>query len=222
MSFVVAEAETRERFGESRTLLDELRRAAPPPLQPLTQVQKAQRGLWLVSLYAAVERSVNASVEAALYEISAERVKSADTVSSIHSIFHFPKVQSLHSCGRGSIFDKSIALLEASSGHEILQTTDNPLAPSLQNVDSKTMLWVLGLFGASAMAASPAALGRTNTLRERRNAVAHGRESAANVGERYTITELENMYNAGDEVVTAFSTALKDHCTSKSYLRITA
>ncbi|UTS80897.1 MULTISPECIES: MAE_28990/MAE_18760 family HEPN-like nuclease [Phaeobacter] len=222
MSFAIAEAETRERFGESRILLAELRRGAPPPLQPVTQLQKAQRGLWLVSLYAAVERSVNASVEAALNEISAEGIKSADTVSSLHSIFHFPKVQSLHSCGRNSIFEKSIALLSASAGDEILRTTDNPLAPSLQNVDSKTMLWVLGLFGASAMSASPAALGRTNTLRERRNAVAHGRESAANVGERYTITELENMYNAGDEVVTAFSSALKDHCTTKSYLRTTA
>ncbi len=219
MSFVNAERETRERFSETRSLLGELRRDAPPPLQPMTQIQKAQRGLWLVSLYAAIERSVNVCVDAALNEISAERVKSADAISSIHSIFHFPKVQSLHACGRNSIFDKTVTLLEASSSDDILATTENPLAPSLQNVDGKTMLWVLQLFGAPAMSPSPAALARTNTLRERRNAVAHGRESSADVGERYTITELENMYNAGDEVITAFASALKDHCASKSYLR---
>jgi len=135
MSFIVAETETRERFNESRLLLDELRRNGPLPLQPLTQLQKAQRGLWLVSLYAAVERSVNSCVEAALGIISSEGVKSADAVSSVHSIFHLSKVQSLHSCGRGSIFDKTITLLEASSSDDILGTIDNPLASSLQNVD---------------------------------------------------------------------------------------
>lgn len=219
MSFVSAEAESRDRFNEARLLLVNLREGAPPQLHPVSQTQKALRGLWLVSLYAAVERSVNSVVEAALSDISAQRVKSIDSVASLHSIFHFPRVQSLHGCGRNSIFDKSVSLFEASSGTAILETAENPLAESLQNVDGKTMQWVLRLFGATEMIVPQASLGRTSALRERRNAVAHGRESAAKVGERYTIAELENIYQAADETVASFVLSLKDHCAAKRYLR---
>jgi hypothetical protein len=83
------------------------------------------------------------------------------------------------------------------------------------------MQWVLRLFGAPEMVVPQASLGRTNALRERRNAVAHGRESAAKVGERYTISELENIYQAADEIVTSFTLSLKDHCVAKRFLRQT-
>ena len=222
MSFTAAQTEIRDRFAETRLLLDNLRRIAPPPLTPVDNTQKALRGLWLVSLYAAVERSVNAAVEAAITDISSQGLRSIDSTFNLHGIFHFNKVQSLNACGKSSIFEKSAALFEASLSDQLLTAVDNPLAKSLQNVDAKTMKWVLNIFGASDMNPSASSIGRTNTLRERRNAVAHGRESATEVGERYSIGELENLFNAADEVVASFMLALEDHCSSKGYIRETA
>ena len=100
-----------------------------------------------------------------------------------------------------------------------MKVKDNPLAESLQNVDATTISWILGLFGAPNIAVSAPSIGRVNALRERRNAVAHGRESASEVGERYTIQELENIYNAADEIITAFFLSLSDYCTKQHYLK---
>jgi len=222
MSFPAAKAEVRARFSEARLLLDNLRRSSPPAFTPVDETQKALRGLWLVSLYAAVERSANAAVEAAIADISSNAIKSFDSKFNLHSIFHYNRVQAVNACSRNSLFDKSARLFEVAFSDTILSATDNPLAESLQNVDATTLSWILNLFGAPEMAPAVASIGRTNTLRERRNAVAHGRESASKVGERYSITELDNLYNAADEVVSAFILSIEGHCTTKGYLRQTA
>lgn len=219
MGFGAAKTEVRVRFSESRLLLDSLRRSSPPDLTPVDETQKALRGLWLVSLYAAVERSANAVVEAAIADISSRSIKSFESKFNLHGIFHYSKVQAVNSCSRNSLFDKSADLFEIALGDGILSMTENPLAESLQNVDAKALSWILKLFGAPAMTPAAASIGRTNSLRERRNAVAHGRESASEAGGRYELTELENLYKAADEVVSAFILSLEEHCATKGYLR---
>ncbi|EOC0864396.1 hypothetical protein VG539_002370 [Cronobacter muytjensii] len=219
MSFDNAQIEIRDRFTEANSLLAFLRSNGPAPLQPSSENIKSLKGLWLVSIYAAVERSVNAVMEAALEVISNHNNKSIDCIPSLHSIFHFKGITSIRDCGRNKIFDKSISLFEATHSDEVMKVIDNPLAESLQNVDATTIFWILGLFGAPNIAVSAPSIGRVNALRERRNAVAHGRESASEVGERYTIQELENIYNAADEIITAFFLSLSDYCTKQHYLK---
>lgn len=222
MSFSVAKNDVRTRFSEARLLLEHLRKSSPPALSPATETQKALRGLWLVSLYAAVEKSANAVVEAAIADISSKAIKSFDSNFHLHGIFHHRKVRAIRDCGRNVIFDKSADLFQVAFSDVLLSATDNPLSESLQNVDARTLSWILELFGAPKMAPSESSIGRVNTLRERRNAVAHGRESASEVGERYSITELDNLYNAADEVVAAFILSIEHHCTTKGYLRQSA
>ncbi|HGN2522577.1 TPA: MAE_28990/MAE_18760 family HEPN-like nuclease [Proteus mirabilis] len=219
MSFDNAQIEIRDRFAEANSLLHFLRENEPEPLQPTTSNMKSLKGLWLVSIYSAVERSVNTIIESALEVIISHNNRSIDCIASIHSILHFNEIKSINECGKNKIFDKSISLFQATFSETALKITDNPLVESLQNVDANTMSWVLKLFGAPNFSVSPASIGRVNTLRERRNAVAHGRESALEAGERYTIDELANIYNAADEVVTAFLLNLSAHCTNQNYIK---
>lgn len=219
MSFENAQIEIRERFSESNSLLAYLRANGPAPLQPASENIKSLKGLWLVSIYSAVERSVNSVMEAALEVISNHNNKSIDCIPSIHSIFHFSGITSIRGCGRNKVFDKSISLFEATHSDAVMKVKDNPLVESLQNVDANTVSWILGLFGAPNISVPAPSIARVNALRERRNAVAHGRESASEVGERYTIQELENIYNASDEIITAFYLNLNDYCTNQHYLK---
>lgn len=219
MSFENANIEIRDRFSEANSLLVFLNENGPQPLQPTSNNIKSLKGLWLVSIYSAVERSVNTTIEAALEVISSHGNRSIDCIASLHSIFHFNRVRSLNECGKNKLFDKSISLFEDALSESAIKVTDNPLAESLQNVDANTISWVLGLFGAPNISVPPASIGRVNALRERRNAVAHGRESASEVGERYTIDELTNIYNASDEVITSFLLNLSEHCINQNYLK---
>ncbi|MGX9309624.1 HEPN domain-containing protein [Pantoea ananatis] len=221
MSFENAQVEIRDRFSEASSLLVFLRENGPAPLQPASNNFKSLKGLWLVSIYSAVERSVNSTIESALEVISSHENRSIDCIPSLHSIFHYRGVQSVNGCGKSKIIDNSRTLFESVFSESVMKVTENPLAENLQNVDANSMSWLLGLFGASNLSIPPASIGRVNSLRERRNAVAHGRESAAEVGERYTLGELENIYKACDEVVTAFFLNLRDHCVQQKYLKTT-
>jgi hypothetical protein len=219
MIFKESEKEIRERLAETFSLLSHLRSIAPKDLTPLDDLQKTLRGLWIVSLYAAFERAANSIVEAALIEISSHGSKSIECFPPIHSIFHYAKVQSLKDCSNKRIFDTSIKLFSAALGDDPILLSDNPLAERLQNVDTSTLKWVSELFGAPEFLPDGSHIGRLSTLRERRNAVAHGRESASKVGERYTLAELDQLYVAADTEATRFRLHLEAFCTTKGYLR---
>lgn len=219
MSFADAEAEARERLTESLALLNHLRLIAPPDFTPLDELQKAQRGLWLVSLYAALEKGVNATVDAALSELSSHGPPSLSCTPPIHSIIHFSKLQSIKDCGYNKIFDSSISLFNASFGKDSVSITDNPLSEHLQNVDGSTIIWVCTLFGTAPYSIDAPSRGRLGTLRERRNAVAHGREAASKVGERYSLQEMGLLYQIVDQELARFRLHLEDYLVQRSYMR---
>jgi len=219
MNFANAEEEIRERLTEAAALLNHLRAIAPSAMTPLDDLQKAQRGLWLVSVYAAFERGANAIVEAALEEISRQGPKSIDSVAPLHAVFHFPRVQSVKDCAYSNVFESSIAMFQNSLSDAPMKVTDNPLAKYLQNVDGGTLEWVCSLFGALPYSVTGANRGRLNTLRERRNAVAHGRESASKVGEPYRLDEMQNVYDAADSELFRFKLHMEAYCNGKLYIR---
>ncbi|WP_146111972.1 HEPN domain-containing protein [Brevundimonas vesicularis] len=219
MNFATAEEEMRERLTEAAALLNHLRAIAPPILTPLDDIQKAQRGLWLVAVYAAFERGTNAVVEAALEHISNHGPKSIESVAPLHAIFHFSRIQSVKDCGYDRVFDSSVALFQGSLSDVPMKVTDNPLAKYLQNVDGGTLEWASSLFGAVPYSVTGANRGRLATLRERRNAVAHGRESASQVGEPYSLDEMQRVYDAADSELLRFKLHMEAYCNSRLYIR---
>lgn len=219
MSFQGCEAEIRGRFAESLNFLNHLRLIAPPMLTPVDDLQKSMRALFLVSVYAAFERGVNAVVEAALDSVSEHDARSIDYIPSMQAIVHFAKVKSLHQGSSRKLIDASKALFEASMSLNPVQIIENPLADKLQNVDAGTLIWVAKLFGINELPCNTANVGRLGTLRERRNAVAHGRESASRVGERYTLDELANVYDAADSEIARFLLNMREQCSLQRYVR---
>ena len=135
MTFGSAHDEMRERFTETLALLNHIRQHSPEGFLPLDSVQKSMRGLWLVSLYAAFERSANAIIEAAIAEVASHGSRSIDCMPPIQSIIHYSKIQAVKDCGSHSIFDKSVTLFHAAFSGAPLAAFDNPLAERMQNVD---------------------------------------------------------------------------------------
>lgn len=219
MSFADAQAEARERLTESSTLLSYLRSTSPSGITPLDDIQKASRGLWLVSLYAALERSVNAIVEAGIQEVSSHGTQHVRCAPPIHSIVQFSQIQSVKDCKYEKVFDQAIRLFETGMGTSPVIITENPLSNYLQNVDASTIIWVCTIFGTPTYVFPVSAAGRIRNLRERRNAVAHGREAASQVGERFSLEELATLYTVVDTEVTRFRLHLEEYCTGRHYVR---
>lgn len=219
MSLDLAADEVRERFSEASTVLNHLRAIAPNGLQPVDEIQKSLRGLCLVAIYAAVERSANAIVEVAFEEITRHQSPVASYIPSMHGLLHYAKLKSLRDCGSERIFDKSTDLFDAAFQTHAGSFAENPLATRMQNVDGGTLEWLASLFGVSGYACAPANKGRLGNLRERRNAVAHGREAASSVGGRFTIDELAKVYDAADAEIARFLIAVRAICDQRLYTR---
>jgi hypothetical protein len=219
MSLAAAAVEVRERFLEASAVLSHLRSIAPEDFQPLDDTQKSLRALYLVAIYAAVERSANAIVEAALVELTSHGAASSEYISSLLGILHFAKLKSLRDCSRDTIFDKSTELFSSALSDNPASFMENPLANKMQNVDGGTLEWICSLFGVVEFSCKASNKGRLGNLRERRNAVAHGRESSSSVGGRFTLEELANIYDAADEEITRFMIVIQSQCDDKLYKR---
>jgi hypothetical protein len=164
MSFDDTSNESRERFSEALLLLNHITATSPQGLGAASEVDKAMRGLWLVSLYGAFERSINATVEQSIIEISSHKCPSSACIPPIYSIFHHSHIQSVKDCGYKAVFDKSLALFEAVSGRDPLNVSENPLSGMLQNVDMGTVMKVKSYFGTPMYKVEQENAGRLNNL----------------------------------------------------------
>lgn len=217
MSFADALAETRERFSEALQLLNLLDASEQDRKGPASITDKALKGLALVSIYAAVERSINFAVEQALFEISSHGTPSSDCNDVVLTIFHYSKIQALKDCGGEQILPKAANLIFHARSGVPLSTNVNPFSYYLQNVGANTIVDIAARFGVVGYSISPASSTRLDNLRERRNAISHGREAASAAGERFTMRELRSLFVIADTEVTRFVDALKVYCEKKHY-----
>lgn len=218
MSFTEASLEIRQRFTETFQLLAHLETADSSRQGEPVPPDHALKGLFLVALYGSLERSANAIVEQAVAEISTHSAPSGWCNPAIFTVFHHSRVQSLRACKRENVLEKSHELFTEVSSENYIVVNNNPLADSLTNVDGSTLVSIAKYFGISNYGMDGSSLGRLNNLRERRNAVAHGRESAATAGERFRYPELRTMYGIVDQEITRLLETIRQHCDNKSYM----
>lgn len=218
MSFADTLDEARERFSEALQILNLLTSMDGDRLSPATRTEKSLKGLVLVLMYAAVERAVNSTVEQAIHEISSHSTPSASCDPAILSVFYYNKIQSVKDCSYENTLSKATELISSALSHTPIAMTQNPLALMLQNVDANTMHSVAHFFGINGYTINTGSAGRLNNLKERRNAIAHGRESASSAGERFNISELNQVYNCADTEVTRFVEIIKTHCEGRMYV----
>ena len=222
MSFDDALFEARERFSEVLQLLNYLEVGENIRDGSASTPEKAMKGLFLVALYGAFERSANSVVEQAIAEISSHQIPSNNCMPALLSVFHHSHVQSIRGCSKDNLFEKSMALFNSAASENPIVLQNNPLAEILQNVDGSTLKNIASYFCLQNYEINSSSMGRLNNLRERRNAVAHGRESAATAGERFSLDELRRLYSIVDAEMTRFIVSLRFHCENKHYRAVVA
>lgn len=222
MSFADAQLEVRGRFTEALQVINRLDSGASHSLTPSTAPDKALRGLLLVAIYSAMERGVNAYVEEALAVATSHSIRVKDCIQEVQAIFHYPIVQSLRDCSEDNYLSKSIELFTSLSEDFEFSVASNPFSFRLQNVDGSTMEQCCQFLGVPGFNIGVMQRGRLNNLRERRNAVSHGRESSVQVGGRFSYGEIRTMHSIADAEVEKFGLALKGFFEAKGYERNSA
>ncbi|WP_282091360.1 HEPN domain-containing protein [Epibacterium ulvae] len=216
--FDALEADIRERFVDCQRMLLYLKGLPNADLHPAPFEIRSLRGLWLVNLYGVTEKSVNMIADEIVNCITSDAVASSSLKPSLHSIFHFPKIQALKSCGDRTVIGKSLELLRASHSVESVTLSGSPLPDKLQNVDAETIFLLCDLLSLNGYQIEAGRRGRLNNLKERRNAIAHGRETPHSVGERFNFQGLQDLFTITNEEVFRFMTQCKIYCEEKAYL----
>jgi hypothetical protein len=111
-------------------------------------------------------------------------------------------------------------LFERLGDASVCKAPDTVFGAFLHNVDWRTIEEIFAAFGiAKPPTAQPRERGYIESLRERRNAVAHGRETATDAGQGKTSADLEKFLNVAYDVSLYFLDCLEDHVTQRAFVR---
>lgn len=219
MTFSSARTITAERFNESLIYLNYISALEPKPGEPVGQELKVMKGLFLVHLYGALEKSTTTSVQLLLTSIKSLQPKNADVILPFNVISmarHWKSIKDTRYKGAFLQMREFFSALESNSFHDIDETLFSSL---LMNIWANTIDEVVGAFGISGFALTVSDRALINELVDKRNAVAHGRESAASVGEKYRCDELRKRLNSTQVLMTTFIDRLEVYFEQREFLQ---
>jgi hypothetical protein len=220
MSFVEIKSKARNRFNETQIYLNHIISLEPqnPTDQPSIEL-KILRGLFQVQLYASLEKTINDIVEYSLSNIASRRIKNSHFNISFNTVSLSDKLKLLKDSGYSSFFPKAIELFLEISNPTVHPINEALFAKSLQNIWAKTIEETIGAFGIKGYNIGVIERSTINELVEKRNAVAHGRESASTIGERQRADVLRRKM----DIIVIFTYEIIDlfenYCTNKGFLK---
>jgi hypothetical protein len=180
---------------------------------------KIMKGLFYVHLYSALEKTVNDVVEHTLRLISSSAVKYNHYSVPFSVISLADHLKSFKDCGHSRFFDKAITIFSNMQDKSIASINETVFSGSLKNVWTKTIDEVMRAFGMNGFIASPRERATLDEIVEKRNAVAHGRESALEVGERHRTEVLRDKTLIITEVAYRLIDDFESYYESKKYIK---
>lgn len=191
MSFASISQSSTARFNEVRALLTEIRaqEVAPPTTEP--DIVAILRGLFFVNLYGAFEFSVTEAVQILLQEITRAQIPFSQLEHLFYAVALDSKFSAISDSGRKKRWAVRRDLLSQQTSGIACGMNDTVFHSDLQNIWFETLSTLFeSLCISESVLPEPRLRGYIDEVMERRNAVAHGRESPASVG-RIRSNELE-------------------------------
>lgn len=186
MSFDSIKASSRARFDHVRVHLEFIESLEPKSNTDEHSIQvKILRGLFYVHLYSALEKTAIESVEHALLLIGSQRVQYCHYQHRFGVVSLYAEMQAFKDAGPRSFFEKSLEVFSSLGSSDVSKPDNAMFSARLQNVRYKTLNEVFRCFGMDGFSVDPRLRLSVDEVVEKRNAVAHGRESAIHVGERH-------------------------------------
>ena len=223
MSFIIVRNNARSRFHENALFLNYITSLEPRLItDPVNVEVKIMRGLFYVQLYASLEKTVNEIIENTLIHIGTKSVQFKHYTSPFYSISLVDKLKSFKDSGHSNFFKKAFEVFSESSSSNVPSLNESVFANNLQNIWTNTVIEVCNSFGIKELSITPRVRATIDEIVDKRNAVAHGRESAVVIGERHRTdvlrTKMEIIITFCDHLIDAF----EDYFNRKNYLKPTA
>ena len=179
------------------------------------------KGLFFVHLYGVYEYTVTSAVQRTIQHINAMNCTIDKCKPILLSIILDSECESLASVGRNSSWPKRWELFEKLNKTEPVRINDNIFPTDGKNIryGQSTSIWKTFCIKDAPIPSEQMLLrGRVDELVEKRNAIAHGRESPADVGRRYSLDDLEKRYQDIDGLCIYILDILESYLDNRDFL----
>lgn len=219
MTFDIVRANSRERFSEVQINLNYIE--SIEPAGEATPEVKVLRGLYYVHLYSALEKALNETIEQTILLIKSKNIKNLHFATPFNVISLNSKMQSFKQCGYKDYFDKSSEVFESINSEEVFDISNTIFSQNLQNVWFKTIQDTIRSFGAAPIQVEPRVKLTIDEVVDKRNAVAHGRETPTVIGERHRVNVLRTKTQEIQLVIEQVISTFEDYIANYEFLKAT-
>lgn len=173
----------------------------------------ACKGLTFVSLYGVYEYAIHSAVQAVLAAVRSDQLCPRDLHHRSLTLILNPGFSSASSAGRARMWRQRLDLVASLESTNSMHSLDDTLFPSdgsHYRVAQIETIWAV--FGITVpVVPEPRLRGRIEELVENRNAIAHGRLTAEEVGRRYSTSEIEKRIEDIEKITVYVVTEMETH-----------
>lgn len=190
------------------------------PMRPDSEQVLALRGLFFVMLYGYFEHSVSDRVRILTIHLADLRVPTAHLSGRIRSIIAHSRFQEIEDSGvTVPRWKKRIRLLDFLDSTDVQPIDESVFSSSMQNIRYATLDLIFEAFGISAPPTpNPGWRGYIDELVEKRNAVAHGRQCATEVGHSFRSGELVKRVEVIAGLVSHLEHVFREFAEGRSFI----
>jgi hypothetical protein len=210
------------RLAEARSMFGLLKvdEGSQPEIPRNDSISATIRGMIYVSLYGALEYCVEQGVQGLLNFITASRVQNAHLAYSVNVVALDPFLTSVRNIGEKKKWPSRRALFEKMAASSVCTIPDTAFGTFLHNVHPSTIQEIFHCFGIDLPPTpEPRQIGYLQEIVDKRNAVAHGRDTATEVGEGQTVADLQLRMEAVYAECIYFLSALEEHASDLRFVR---
>jgi len=222
MNFAELNSNSRTRFLEVSGYLRYISTLEPPPgsgVEVPVEV-KVMKGLFYVHLYSALEKTINQVAETTLTFVTTSSRPLREIRASLLAVALQDQIKSVRDCSTSKVLQKSVSLMESANSSAAVIMADSMLAFWLQNIWASTINELLDTFGIDSYRVTGRDKLYVDEVVDKRNAVAHGRDSAMSVGERFRCTDLEIRFNVVETVAFQVVESFREYCENNQFTRV--
>jgi hypothetical protein len=178
------------------------------------------RGMVYISLYAALEYCITQGVQCLLTFVTSSRVRHAHLEYTFNAVALDPELTAIRNIGEKKKWSSRRSLFKKLSADTICDLPDTAFGNFLHNIWPSTIEEIFLCFGIRKPATpTPREIGYLTEIVEKRNAIAHGRDTAGEVGGSLTIQEMELRMAAVYAECLYFLAIIEEHASDMRFVR---
>jgi hypothetical protein len=178
----------------------------------------AAKGFFFVHLYGVYEYTVTSALRETLRIINLSGLSMLDCKPALLSLALDGECEALSFSGRSTSWPKRIALFERTRSADAIAINDSIVPTDGRNLQWAQLQSIWAAFSIEDPVLPDMRLrGTLEELVDKRNAIAHGRETAGDVGRRFTVQDLDGRYRAMNLLCSHIVSTFDEYLNRKDY-----